>query len=160
ASDSEAIQGLIASDSEASKPSLRATAKQSRAVIASDSEAIQSRHSKILDCFVASAPRNDSLISRPMKQPCVYIVASKRNGTLYTGVTSNLPKRAFEHRAGLVKGFSARYECKILIWYELHETMVDAITREKQIKSGSRARKLSLIESFNPNWRDLYESLI
>ena len=95
-----------------------------------------------------------------MKQPCVYIVANKRNGTLYTGVTSNLPKRAFEHRTGLVKGFSARYECKMLIWYELHETMVDAITRKKQIKSGSRARKLSLIEDLNPDWRDLYESLI
>src|SRR5581483_12191578 len=87
ASDSEAIQGLIASDSEASKPSLRATAKQSRAVIASDSEAIQSRRSKILDCFVASAPRNDGLISRPMKQSRVYIVAR--------GTSTN---RSFESR--------------------------------------------------------------
>jgi predicted GIY-YIG superfamily endonuclease len=95
-----------------------------------------------------------------MKQPCVYIVASKRNGTLYTGVTSNLPKRAFEHRESLVKGFSVRYGCKMLIWYELHETMIDAITREKQIKAGSRARKLALIEQLNPSWKDLYDSLI
>ncbi len=73
-----------------------------------------------------------------MKQPCVYIVASGRNGTLYVGVTANLPKRAFEHREGLVKGFSARYSCKMLVWYELHENMIAAITREKQIKAGSR----------------------
>jgi putative endonuclease len=95
-----------------------------------------------------------------MKQPCVYIVASKRNGTLYTGVTSNLAKRAFEHREGLVQGFSSRYRCKILIWYELHETMIDAITREKQVKAGSRARKLALVEQLNPDWKDLYDTLI
>jgi putative endonuclease len=94
-----------------------------------------------------------------MKQPCVYIVANKRNGTLYTGVTSDLRRRAFEHRNGLIKGFSARYGCKMLLWYELHETMIDAITREKQIKAGSRAKKLSLIEHSNPDWRDLYELL-
>ena len=95
-----------------------------------------------------------------MKQPCVYIVANQRNGTLYTGVTPDLPKRTFEHRAGLIKGFSARYGCKKLIWYELPETMIDAITREKQIKAGSRAKKLSLIEDLNPDWTDLYELLI
>ena len=95
-----------------------------------------------------------------MKQPCVYIMASKRRGTLYTGVTSNLPKRSFEHREGLVSGFSAKYGCKILIWYELHETMIEAITREKQIKAGSRSKKLSLIESLNPEWIDLYELLV
>ena len=95
-----------------------------------------------------------------MKQPCVYIVASKRNGTLYTGVTSDLPKRAFEHRQGLVKGFSAKYGCKALIWYELHGTIIDAITREKQVKAGSRAKKLSLIEAMNPDWEDLYDTLI
>ena len=95
-----------------------------------------------------------------MKQPCVYIMASKRHGTLYTGVTSNLPKRAFEHREGLVKGFSKKYGCKTLVGYELHETMIDAITREKQIKAGSRAKKLALIEGLNPEWKDLYESLI
>jgi putative endonuclease len=95
-----------------------------------------------------------------MKQPCVYIVANWRNGTLYTGVTSNLPRRAFEHREGLVKGFSAKYGCKILVWYELHATMIDAIAREKQIKAGSRAKKLALIEAFNSDWKDLYETLI
>ena len=95
-----------------------------------------------------------------MKQPCVHIIASKRHGTLYTGVTSNLPKRAFEHREGLVKGFSKKYGCKVLVWYELHETMIEAIAREKQIKAGSRSKKLALIEALNPEWNDLYGSLI
>jgi len=95
-----------------------------------------------------------------MKQPRVYFMASKRHGTLYTGVTSNLPKRAFEHREGLVSGFSAKYGCKSLVWYELHETMIEAITREKQIKAGSRSKKLSLIEPLNPEWTDLYELLV
>jgi putative endonuclease len=95
-----------------------------------------------------------------MKQPCVYIVASKRHGTLYAGVTSDLPKRVFEHREGLVEGFSAKYGCKVLVWYEAHETMIAAITREKQIKAGSRAKKLALIETLNPEWEDLYETLI
>ena len=95
-----------------------------------------------------------------MKQPCVYIMANKRNGTLYAGVTSDLPKRAFEHREGLVKGFSKKYDCKMLVWYELHETMVDAIAREKQIKAGNRAKKLKLIETLNPEWNDLYNLLI
>jgi putative endonuclease len=95
-----------------------------------------------------------------MKQPCVYMMASKRNGTLYAGVTSDLPKRAFEHRDGVVKGFSKKYDCKMLVWYEVHETMIGAITREKQIKAGSRAKKLELIEAMNPEWDDLYERLI
>jgi putative endonuclease len=88
-----------------------------------------------------------------------YIMASKRSGILYAGVTSDMPKRAFEHREGLVKGFSTKYKCKILVWYELHDTMLEAITREKQIKVGSRASKLALIEGLNPQWRDLYETL-
>jgi putative endonuclease len=75
-----------------------------------------------------------------MKQPCVYIMSSKRNGTLYTGVTANLPKRTYEPREGLVKGFSKKYGCKMLVWYEVHETMIEAITREKQIKAGSRVK--------------------
>ena len=95
-----------------------------------------------------------------MKQPCVYIVANKRHGTLYTGVTANPPRRAYEHREGLVKGFTAKYGCKVLVWYELHSTMLDAIAREKQIKAGSRAKKIALIESLNPEWKDLYETLI
>jgi putative endonuclease len=113
------------------------------------------------------APRNDGVSQRRsnrekrrMKQPCVYIVASQRHGTIYTGVTSNMPRRAFEHREGLVKGFSAKYGCKILVWYELHDTMIEAITREKQIKAGSRAKKLALIEELNPEWKDLYDTLI
>jgi putative endonuclease len=69
-------------------------------------------------------------------------------------------RRAFEHREGLVKGFSSKYGCKLLVWYELHATMMDAIAREKQIKAGSRAKKLALIESANPDWTDLYETLI
>jgi putative endonuclease len=95
-----------------------------------------------------------------MKQPCVYIMASRRNGTLYTGVTSNLPKRAFEHREGLVAGFSRKHGYKILVWYELHGSMTEAITREKQIKAGSRAKELALIEGLNPDWKDLYGDLI
>jgi putative endonuclease len=94
-----------------------------------------------------------------MKQPCVYIVASKRQGTLYTGVTANLPRRAFEHREGLAKGFSAKYGCKMLVWFELHESMIAAIAREKQIKGGSRAKKIALIEALNPEWKDLYDQL-
>jgi putative endonuclease len=94
-----------------------------------------------------------------MKQPYVYMMASQRNGTLYTGVTSNLPRRVFEHREGLLKGFSSKYGCKILIWYEPYDNMIDAIAREKQIKAGSRAKKLALIESFNPDWNDLFDLL-
>jgi predicted GIY-YIG superfamily endonuclease len=93
-----------------------------------------------------------------MKQPAVYIMANRRNGALYTGVTSNLPKRAFEHREGAVPGFSARYGCKMLVWYEVH-AMATAIEREKQIKAGSRRKKLALIEAINPDWRDLFDDL-
>ncbi|MFC0239356.1 GIY-YIG nuclease family protein [Rhodopseudomonas telluris] len=95
-----------------------------------------------------------------MRNPCVYIVANRRNGTLYIGVTSDLPKRAFEHREGLVDEFSKKYACRLLVWYEAHETMIQAITREKQIKAGSRARKITLIEQLNPEWTDLYDTLI
>ena len=93
------------------------------------------------------------------KQPCVYIMASKRNGTLYTGVTSNLIKRAYEHRERSVKGFTKTYSCKLLVWYEIHNDMENAILREKQIKAGSRRKKLALIEGNNPDWMDLYPSL-
>lgn len=95
-----------------------------------------------------------------MKQPAVYIMASKQNGTLYTGVTSNLLGRVWQHRTGELAGFTKRYGCKVLVWYEMHETMEWAIVREKQIKAGSRARKLALIETANPIWRDLYPDLI
>lgn len=93
-------------------------------------------------------------------QPFVYIVANKRNGTLYVGVTSNLPRRAHEHRTGAVKGFASRFGCKLLVWCEPHESMLDAIAREKQIKGGSRLAKLVLIEAMNPAWRDLYDDLV
>ena len=94
-----------------------------------------------------------------MKEPCVYMMANQRNGTLYVGVTSGLPKRGYQHRSGLVSGFTKTYGCKLLVWYEVHETMESAILREKQIKAGSRAKKLTLIEALNPEWRDLYPGL-
>jgi putative endonuclease len=77
-----------------------------------------------------------------MKQPCVYIIASKRHGTLYTGVTANLPRRAFEHREGLLQGFSAKYGCKMLVWYELHESMIEAIARKSKSRPAAGRRKL------------------
>ncbi len=94
-----------------------------------------------------------------MKRPAIYITANKRNGTLYTGVTSNLPQRAWQHREGLVDGFTKRYGCKSLVWFEAADTMEAAIMREKQIKGGSRAKKLALIEAMNPGWHDLYEQI-
>ncbi len=94
-----------------------------------------------------------------MKAPCVYMMASERNGTIYTGVTSNLSRRAYQHREKLVPGFTFRYRCTLLVWYEHYERMDDAIAREKQIKAGSRERKLELIEAINPQWHDLYEEL-
>jgi len=92
-------------------------------------------------------------------QPFVYIMANRHNGTLYIGVTSNLPRRVYEHREGLIPGFTSRYGCKLLVWCEPHASMVDAIAREKQIQGGSRKRKLDLIEALNPDWRDLYPNL-
>ena len=86
-------------------------------------------------------------------------MASKRNGTLYTGVTSDLRKRVWQHREGIARGFTKQYGCKSLVWYELHGEMHLAITREKQIKSGSRAKKLQLIESSNAEWRDLWDDI-
>jgi putative endonuclease len=89
------------------------------------------------------------------KQPAVYILASKRNGTLYIGVTSDLAKRIWEHN-NIVEGSSKRYGVHRLVWYELHETMESAIRREKQMKEWKRKWKLELIESVNPNWQDMY----
>jgi len=94
-----------------------------------------------------------------VKQPCVYILASKRNGTLYIGVTSNLVQRVWHHKNDLVEGFTKRYGVHTLVWYEGHETMESAIAREKAIKEWRRAWKLDLIEKRNPAWRDLYEEL-
>ncbi|MCL5061397.1 MAG: GIY-YIG nuclease family protein [Candidatus Thermoplasmatota archaeon] len=95
-----------------------------------------------------------------MKLPCVYILASKRNGTLYCGVTSDLPKRVWQHKNDLVDGFSKRYRVHTLVWYEVHETMENAIAREKAIKEWRRAWKLKIIEDMNPSWRDLYDDIV
>ncbi|MFZ1108861.1 MAG: GIY-YIG nuclease family protein [Rhodomicrobium sp.] len=94
-----------------------------------------------------------------MKQPAVYIMASKRNGTLYTGVTSALIQRVYRHKTEAAGGFSAKYGCKMLVYYELLDRMEGAIAREEQIEAGSRAKKVALIESLNPSWSDLYETL-
>jgi predicted GIY-YIG superfamily endonuclease len=93
------------------------------------------------------------------REPCVYILANRRRGALYTGVTSNLAQRMFQHREHLTPGFASRYGCNRLVFYESYERMDEAISREKQIKGGSRGKKIELIESMNPEWRDLYESL-
>ena len=94
------------------------------------------------------------------KLPCVYILANKRNGTLYTGVSSDLIKRVYEHKNGLADGFTKKYRIHHLVYFELHEDMLAAISREKQIKKWNRAWKLELIEKNNPEWRDLYEDII
>ena len=95
-----------------------------------------------------------------MKQPAVYIMANKRNGTLYTVVTSNLVRRVYEHKNDIAQGFTSKYGCKILVYYEVQESMAGAIAREKQVKSGSRKKKLALIESLNPDWKDLDGEII
>jgi putative endonuclease len=94
------------------------------------------------------------------KQPCVYILASRRNGTLYVGVTANLFKRVWEHKNDLVTGFAERYGVHQLVWFEQHAVMESAIAREKAIKEWKRAWKLRLIEENNPHWRDLYAEII
>ena len=94
-----------------------------------------------------------------MKQPAVYMVANRRNGAIYTGVTSNLPQRVWLHREGVVAGYTKRYGCKMLVCFEVADTMEAAITREKQIKGGSRGKKLALIEAMNPMWRDLFDEI-
>ena len=91
--------------------------------------------------------------------PVVYILANKKNGTLYTGVTSDLAKRVWEHKNNLVKGFTKRYGVHSLVWYEVHESMESAIVREKRLKEWKRLWKLELIESNNPKWLDLYETI-
>ncbi len=91
--------------------------------------------------------------------PAVYMLASKRKGTLYTGVASDLDQRIWQHRTHAAAGFTAKYQVIRLVWYEIHEVMPPAIGREKQIKAGSRTRKIRLIEKMNPQWRDLYADL-
>jgi putative endonuclease len=94
------------------------------------------------------------------KQPAVYILASKKNGTLYIGVTSDLVKRTWEHRNNLVEGFTKKYNVHLLVWYEMHETMESAISREKALKNWKRDWKVKLIEKNNPSWLDLYEKIV
>jgi putative endonuclease len=93
------------------------------------------------------------------KRPCVYILAGKRNGTLYVGVTSDIPRRVWQHRSNAVGGFVRDHEVHRLVFVEFHEAMADAILREKRIKKWRRAWKLELIERHNPQWRDLYDEL-
>ena len=93
-------------------------------------------------------------------QPCVYMMASSKNGTLYIGVSSDLIKRAWQHKNEVIKGFTEKYSVHLLVWYEVHENMESAISREKALKKWNRIWKLRLIEQFNPEWQDLYEQLI
>lgn len=94
------------------------------------------------------------------KQPAVYTLASARNGTLYVSVTSDLLKRVWEHRNNLIEGFTKRYGVHRLVWYELHERMDSAIEREKRLKEWKRSWRVNLIEKRNPNWEDLYPTII
>jgi putative endonuclease len=93
-------------------------------------------------------------------RPCVYILASGRNGTLYIGVTNFIQRRAWEHRSGVIDGFTKRYSVDRLVYVEFHATMPLAIQREKQLKKWNRAWKLRLIEESNPQWRELYDDLL
>ena len=90
----------------------------------------------------------------------VYVLASRRNGTLYIGMTDNLARRVWEHQSGAVPGFTKKYDVKSLVWYELHESRETAFQRERQLKKWNRAWKLKLIEQLNPNWRDLTVELV
>ena len=94
------------------------------------------------------------------RQPCVYILASSRNGTLYTGVTSDLIKRVYQHKQHVIAGFTSRYQVDCLVWFEFHASMESAIGREKAIKKWRRAWKVRLMEESNPQWRDLYPELL
>ncbi len=92
-------------------------------------------------------------------QPCVYILASERNGTLYIGVTSDLIKRVWQHKNDLADGFTKKYRVHQLVWYESHPTMESAIKREKALKNWHRIWKIRIIEQMNPDWLDLYQEL-
>ncbi len=96
---------------------------------------------------------------REPRRPCVYLLASRRNGTLYLGVTSNLPQRVWQHKQGLADGFTKRHGVRNLVWCEQHETMTGAIAREKAVKKWDRTWKLQLIEESNSTWRDLYDEI-
>ena len=95
-----------------------------------------------------------------MKQPAVYILTNQRNGTLYTGVTSDLIHRIYQHKHDFIPGFTSKYKLHTLVYFELNDSMNNAISREKQIKNWRRSWKIKLIEEYNPDWNDLYDSLI
>ena len=94
------------------------------------------------------------------KQPTVYILASKRRGTMYVGVTSDLLKRVWTHKNNMVEGFTKKYNVHLLVWYEMHGNMESALIREKRIKEWKRAWKIELIEKENPRWEDLYLKIV
>jgi putative endonuclease len=96
---------------------------------------------------------------RMSKVPAIYIMANRKHGTLYTGVTSDLMQRVYQHKTGSTGGFTSRYGCRSLVYFEVHGDMTAVITREKQIKAGSRGKKIELIEAMNPEWRDLYPDI-
>ena len=96
----------------------------------------------------------------PVKNPFVYILTNKPRGTLYVGVTSDLVKRIWQHKNNVFEGFSRKYHLHTLVWFEQHASMEAAILREKQIKGGSRQKKIALIDAINPQWLDLYEKLL
>jgi putative endonuclease len=95
-----------------------------------------------------------------MKQYYVYILASRKNGTLYVGVTNDLPKRIAEHKQNYIEGFTKKYKVHLLVYYEVHNDVREAILREKQIKNWTRSWKISLIEEINSEWRDLYNEIL
>ena len=94
------------------------------------------------------------------KEPAIYILTNRRNGTLYVGVTNDLVRRIYEHKFANQAGFAKRYNCNQLVYYEIYDDMYNAICREKEIKAGSRKTKLALIESINPEWIDLYDGIV
>jgi putative endonuclease len=118
------------------------------------------KESFLLSSFRRKPESSGEKEKRVDKQPAVYILASKKNGTLYVGVTSDLVKRIWEHRNNMVEGFTKRYRVHHLVWYELHESMESAIQREKRLKEWKRVWKLELIERTNPNWQDLYHKIV
>jgi len=100
------------------------------------------------------------MTKQSIKQPAIYITTNKKNGTLYTGVTSNLIQRIYQHKEKYTKGFTAKYGCTSLVYYEIYDDIENAISREKQIKNGSRKKKIDLVNNLNPEWRDLYDEIV
>jgi putative endonuclease len=111
------------------------------------------------DVMAGLVPAIHAVQHRHMRGGWVYIMTNRPNGTLYTGVTNNLARRAFEHRQGLYEGFTKQYALKLLVWHERYEDIRDAIQREKNMKHWRRAWKVRLILDMNPEWRDLYDDL-